>query len=124
MSRSFSALALALLLPAAAQAASATQTSTAAPSSAAHHYTVHVKDFAFDPATIRIHTGDSVTFVNEDDEAHTATAADKSFDSAGLDTHDTWTHRFTRAGRFAYVCALHPWMKGVVIVTDPAKATP
>ncbi|HZT13663.1 MAG TPA: cupredoxin domain-containing protein [Candidatus Baltobacteraceae bacterium] len=122
MSTSLSALALALLLPAAAQTPAVAQTPAAAQTAAAHHYTVHVKDFAYSPSTLRIHTGDSVTFVNDDDEAHTATAADKSFDSAGLDTHDTWTHRFTRSGKFAYICTLHPWMKGVVIVSDPAKA--
>lgn len=88
----------------------------AAPAAAPKHYTVHIKNFTFEPAAVQIHTGDSVTFVNDDDEAHTATAGDKTFDSAGLDTHDKWTHRFMKAGKFAYVCALHPWMKGVVIV--------
>jgi plastocyanin len=78
--------------------------------------TVHIKDFAYDPATITVASGAVVRFVNDDGEAHTVTARDKSFDSAGLDTGDAWTHRFTKPGTYAYFCALHPYMHGVVVV--------
>jgi len=33
-----------------------------------------------------------VTFVNDDDDAHTVTAVDGSFDSKGLDTGGVWRH--------------------------------
>jgi plastocyanin len=33
----------------------------------------------FNPMTATIDAGDAVTFVNDDDEAHTATAVDHSF---------------------------------------------
>ena len=78
--------------------------------------TVHIKDFAFKPAIVTIHVGDTVRFVNDDDEAHTATANDGSFDSKGLDTHDRWQFTFTKAGTFAYICSLHPYMKGKIVV--------
>jgi plastocyanin len=80
--------------------------------------TVHIADFAYKPPKVMIHTGESVLFVNDDDEAHTVTAGDKSFDSGALDTHDRWQHTFARAGTYTYFCALHPYMKAVVIVTD------
>ena len=79
---------------------------------------VHVADFAYKPATLHIHTGQTVLFVNDDDEAHTVTASDKSFDSGGLDTHESWRHTFTKPGTYRYFCALHPFMKAVVIVED------
>jgi len=78
--------------------------------------TVHVKDFKFAPTPLTIHAGDRVTFVNDDDEAHTVTADDKSFDSAGLDTHETWQHVFAKEGTYHYFCALHPYMKAIVVV--------
>lgn len=87
---------------------------------AAHEaHTVHIKNFAYDPATIRVSAGDTIRFVNDDQEAHTVTATDKSFDSAGLDTGDTWTGTFKKPGRYTYFCEMHPWMKGTIIVTAP-----
>ncbi len=79
--------------------------------------TVHIKDFAFHPPTVTVHVGDTVRFVNDDDDAHTVTATDKSFDSGGLDTHESWQRTFTKAGRYEYFCALHPYMKAVIVVT-------
>jgi plastocyanin len=80
------------------------------------NHTVQLKDFAFKPATLTIAAGERVTFQNDDDEAHTVTATDKSFDSAGLDSGQSWSHTFSKAGTYAYFCALHPYMKGKIIV--------
>jgi len=82
--------------------------------------TVHIKSFKYGPSVLKVHVGDLVSFVNDDDEAHTVTAKDHSFDSAGMDTKDTWKHGFTKTGTFSYFCALHPYMKATVIVL-PAK---
>jgi len=57
-----------------------------------------------------------VRFVNDDQDAHTVTAKDGSFDSKGIDTGEVWTHAFAARGRFAYFCELHPYMTGVVVV--------
>lgn len=78
--------------------------------------TVHIKDFAYVQPTITVPVGTTVKFVNDDGEAHTVTAVDKSFDSTGLDTGNAWTYKFTKPGRYAYFCALHPYMKGTVVV--------
>jgi plastocyanin len=81
--------------------------------------TVHIKNFKFVPATLTIKAGTTVTFVNDDTDAHTATATDKTFDSGGLDTSEGWSHKFTTPGTYSYFCAVHPYMKGVVTVTAP-----
>ncbi len=57
-----------------------------------------------------------MTFVNDDDDAHTVTAADGSFDSKGLDTGGTWRHAFAKSGTYAYFCELHPFMKATIVV--------
>jgi plastocyanin len=91
-------------------AASATPAAAADP-------TVHIRNFAFVPASLTVPAGATVRFVNDDTEAHTVTATDRTFDSAGLDTGDAWTHRFATPGTFAYFCAMHPYMHGRIVVT-------
>jgi plastocyanin len=105
-------LALAALLCCAFAASAATPAPTSLPSVA----TVHIKDFKYNPTPLKIHVGDRVTFINDDDEAHTVTADDKSFDSEGLDTGNTWQHVFNKPGKYSYFCELHPYMKAVIIV--------
>ncbi len=78
--------------------------------------TVHIKDDAYAPARLTVHPGDTVLFVNDDDDAHTVTAADNRFDSKGLDTGARWQYTFAKSGTYAYFCQMHPFMKGVVIV--------
>jgi len=110
---------LATPVPQAAFAASTT--SSPAIASAKPAAVVHVKDFSFKPPKVTVHVGDTVLFVNDDGDAHTVTADDKSFDSGGLDTGDTWTRTFTKPGTYTYFCALHPYMKGEVIVLAAEK---
>ncbi len=78
--------------------------------------TIHVKNFRFDPASVKIHAGDRVSFINDDDEAHTVTASDKSFDSQGLDGGQTWQHVFSKPGTYSYFCEMHPYMKAEIVV--------
>jgi plastocyanin len=77
---------------------------------------VHLKDDAFTPPSIVVPLNTTVTFVNDDDDAHTVTSTDGLFDSKGLDSHQRWTHTFTKAGTYQYFCTLHPFMKGTVVV--------
>jgi plastocyanin len=99
------AIAAAVTLLAATPAAAAPQTTT-----------VHIKNFQYVPQSITIHAGDNITFVNDDDEAHTVSATDKAFDSGGLDTNQKWQHVFKTSGKFNYFCEMHPYMKGTVTV--------
>lgn len=78
---------------------------------------VRIANFAFVPATVTVAAGQSVSFVNDDSEPHTASAVDRSFDSGGLDLHDTWQHAFRTPGRYAYFCEMHPTMTGTIVVT-------
>lgn len=85
--------------------------------------TVHIKNFAFAPAKLVVPAGTAVRFVNEDGEAHTVTAEDRSFDSTGIDGGDAWAYRFAKPGKFDYFCALHPYMKGTVVVLPAGEKT-
>lgn len=77
---------------------------------------VKIVNDSYKPATLTISAGQSVTFTNADDDAHTVTAVDGSFDSRGLDTGGVWKHVFTKPGAYKYFCQMHPFMKGTIIV--------
>jgi plastocyanin len=86
---------------------------------------VTIAGFAFDPATVTIQVGDSVTWTNEDSVAHTATAGDGSFDTGQIANGGSDTVTFDTAGTFAYICSIHPQMTGSVVVeTAAATAAP
>lgn len=84
---------------------------------------IHIKDFKYNPTPLNIHSGDRVTFVNDDEEAHTVTSDDKSFDSEGLDGGKTWQHVFAKPGTYKYFCELHPYMKATIIVLAAASGS-
>src|SRR5215218_5070255 len=68
---------------------------------------VSIKDFAFDPKTISINVGDTITWTNDGPSPHTVTADDGSFDSGNLDKGATFSHTFDKAGTIAYYCKYH-----------------
>jgi plastocyanin len=76
---------------------------------------VTIKDFKFAPASTSVHVGDTITWTNQDVAAHTATATG-SFDTGSINQGKSGSHTFTKAGTFAYICSIHPSMKGTVIV--------
>jgi plastocyanin len=78
---------------------------------------VGITDFAFSPTTLTVPVGATVTWTNHDAEPHTVAASDGSFHSTGMDTGATYTYTFTNAGKFDYICSIHPTMHGTVMVT-------
>jgi plastocyanin len=85
--------------------------------------TVTMEDFQFSPATVSINVGDSVTWTNSGSEPHNAVADDGSFETAILESGDSETVTFDDTGSFAYICSIHPEMKGTVEVSEEASGT-
>jgi plastocyanin len=77
---------------------------------------VSIDNFNFDPPSLTVPAGTTVTWANRDDVPHTVTAYDKHFASGTLDTDGQFAHRFTAPGTYDYYCAVHPHMTGRVIV--------
>ncbi|MEH1831844.1 MAG: cupredoxin domain-containing protein [Nostoc sp.] len=67
---------------------------------------------------LAIAVGKTVQFINVDEEPHTATATDGSFNSKALDTNQTWNYTATKPGTYPYICSVHPFMKGTLTVTN------
>jgi plastocyanin len=105
-----------------AAATAALMTWIAASSVLAADSAVTIAGFAFDPATVTIQDGDSVTWTNQDSVAHTATAGHGSFDTGPIANGASDTVTFDTAGTFAYICSIHPQMTGSVVV-EAAAAT-
>ncbi len=78
---------------------------------------VSIDNFAFAPATLTVKAGSTVVWTNRDEEPHTVAANDGSFHSPGMGTGATFSHTFSTAGTFDYVCSIHPMMHGTVVVT-------
>ncbi|HXW76346.1 MAG TPA: cupredoxin family copper-binding protein [Candidatus Eremiobacteraceae bacterium] len=92
----------------------------AAPAKPAAAVRVSIADYAFKPAVVTIVAGTPVIWTNQDDDPHTVTADDGSFDSKGLGQGDTYRRAFVKPGRYPYHCAVHPFMKGTIVVTAGA----
>jgi len=77
-------------------------------------YTVIIEDYAFQPAEIKIKSGETVTWINKDSVRHNAT--DDTFDTGLLGKDKSAQQQFDEAGTYDYYCTPHPYMKGKVIV--------
>jgi plastocyanin len=79
--------------------------------------TVVIQGFMFKPAHITIKRGTRVRWINMDRTQHTATANNGAFTSGLLRKGQRYSHTFKRAGKKAYHCRPHPFMRGSVTVT-------
>ena len=78
---------------------------------------VDISDFAYDPKTITLKAGGTITWTNSDSAEHTATSDDqKTFDTGTLNQGDSKTITLKTPGKYTYVCSFHPFMHGTVVV--------
>lgn len=77
--------------------------------------TVRAFDNQYDPAEVEIAPGQAVQWVFEGPTEHDVVANDRTFVSE-LVNSGTYTHVFDEAGEYAYLCSIHPEMRGVVRV--------
>ena len=78
---------------------------------------VSIRNMSFQPADIQVTVGTTVTWQNSDGVSHTVTSDGGAFASGLLKDGDSFTFTFTAAGTFTYHCAVHPSMRGSVLVT-------
>ena len=77
---------------------------------------VNIANFAYDPPTIKIKVGDTVTWTNKDNVGHSATADDGTWDTGVLQQGKSGSAKFSKAGVFTYHCSVHPNMHGTIVV--------
>ncbi|MFF7986272.1 plastocyanin/azurin family copper-binding protein [Streptomyces sp. NPDC007901] len=92
---------------------------------AAGHQAV-MSGYAFSPRSLTITAGDTVTWTNEDQAPHDVktTSGPESIHSPLLNKGGTWSHTFTTAGTYSYVCTVHPGMAAQLVVQPAAAPAP
>ena len=87
-------------------------------------------DECFIPHTVTIGVGETVTWDNTDQAAHTATSGSASdgpdgvFDTSVIFAGQSASFTFDEAGTYPYFCMVHPWMQGTVIVGGSGGSSP
>lgn len=76
--------------------------------------TVLIKDMQFQPAEIKVHNGDVVVWLNKDIVDHCVSELKSTWKSEPIPSEKTWKKVITQSAE--YYCAIHPNMKGKVIV--------
>lgn len=76
----------------------------------------------FQPSTVTISRGGSVTWTNGDPTNHTVTSTSvpsgaATFDSGAMRQNATFRILFNVDGTYSYICSYHAWMHGTVVVT-------
>jgi plastocyanin len=80
--------------------------------------TIEIKDFAFNPQTITVKSGEKITWINRDEEPHTVVSVGKKFQrSSGLDTDQEFSIVAGAPGTYEYFCSVHPKMTGTIVIT-------
>jgi plastocyanin len=77
---------------------------------------VRVDNFTFGPQLLTVPLNTTVTWVNRDDIPHVIVSDDGVFRSKALDTDDTYSFTFTKAGTYPYFCGIHAKMVGKIVV--------
>lgn len=80
---------------------------------------VVIRNFGFEPATVAVRPGATITWVNCDEAgqpSHTSTADAGAWSSPTLAPGQAFSRTFDQAGDFSYHCEPHPFMTGSVTV--------
>ena len=89
------------------------QDNTAGPQS----YTVVIRNMKFEPATIELNKGDTVTWINNDFVDHDITEEkSKAWRSGVLPAGSKWSKVVDRSDE--YFCSIHVIMKGKLAITQ------
>lgn len=79
---------------------------------------ITITNYSFKPGTITVSRGATVTWTNKDDDVHTIKNTDgpETFSSPALESGSRFGYTFQHAGTYHYICTVHPYMHGVIVV--------
>ena len=77
---------------------------------------IMVKDFMFQPTSLQVKAGSTVTWLNKDEEPHTVISDTGLFHSGAIDTNESFSFKFDKAGTYHFTCSIHPRMVGTIVV--------
>ena len=78
---------------------------------------VKISNYTYRPAVVTVREGGRVTWANDDEAPHTATADDaKTFDTGSLKPGSSKTVTLGKPGTYTYHCSFHRFMVARVVV--------
>ena len=80
---------------------------------------VKILNFQFEPKSLTVKAGTTVTWTNEDTAVHSIkdTSSLATPVSPDLGKSDTFTITYGQPGSYSYICGIHQYMTGTVAVT-------
>lgn len=95
----------------------------------------------FLPSVMTIHSGDTITWINNDTEIHNIVSgkgitrfqfvttnnlgkSDGLFSSDSVKPGKSWSYTFSNPGTYHYFCSIHPWMNGAIVVNQQIPQDP
>ena len=95
-----------------------------AESSSADEVTAHIVDCRYEPTTLHIEPGTTVTWLNKDIVPHSVTGPFLTLNSDKLmDRGESASVTFDEEGVYPYYCVLHAGMAASVVVGEPTAAS-
>jgi amicyanin len=77
---------------------------------------VRIDNFKFGPTQLKVGKGTLVTWTNQDDIPHSIVITALGAHSKVMDTDQAFSFEFDKAGTYSYICGLHPFMHGQIVV--------
>jgi len=77
---------------------------------------IMIDNFKFSPTPLTVSVGTTVTWLNRDDIPHSIVVPSLGVRSHPMDTDEYFAYRFEKAGTYDYICGMHPFMRGQIIV--------
>ncbi|MBU0981812.1 cupredoxin domain-containing protein [Patescibacteria group bacterium] len=75
---------------------------------------VSIESFSFNPGVLNVSKGETVTWTNNENAAHTVTS--DLFDSGQMKNGESYSYTFDAPGTYEYYCGIHPSMTGTINV--------
>jgi amicyanin len=97
----------------------AVQTAPAKQASSSRRITI--SGFTFAPATLKVNAGETVTWINDDGAPHSVAIKDGMASDTLMPTK-SYSVKFEETGDYDYLCSIHPYMTGKIVVTDDGHA--
>jgi len=82
--------------------------------------TVIIKDYSFQPSTLTVPVGTSVTWHNQGGVDHTVTSDAKGLFDKRVNPGEEFSNYFNTPGTYDYHCSIHTSMHGKIVVTGAA----
>ena len=112
-----SLLALLITFSGCASSGQTAATAAAAATNSISKNEILIESNTFKPDSVTIKVGDSIKWINKDSYNHTVTAKNGEFDSGNIASGAEFSFAFTKEGTYEYICGIHTFMKGTIIVT-------